>query len=49
MAYALREQPIGGDDMLIAAHALSVNATMVTANEKEFLQVEGLSVENWLL
>jgi tRNA(fMet)-specific endonuclease VapC len=42
-------QPIGGTDMLIAAHALAVNATMVTANENEFAQVEGLGVENWLL
>jgi tRNA(fMet)-specific endonuclease VapC len=41
-------QPIGPLDMLIAAHALSVGATMVTGNEREFRRVPGLSVENWL-
>lgn len=40
--------PIGPNDMLIAAHALSLDLTLVTANEKEFLRVDGLTVENWL-
>ncbi len=40
--------PIGPNDMLIAAHALSLGLTLVTANEKEFLRVDGLTVENWL-
>ncbi|MBA3668200.1 MAG: type II toxin-antitoxin system VapC family toxin [Sphingomonas sp.] len=39
--------PIGGNDMLIAAHALALEATLVTANEREFRRVPGLSVENW--
>jgi tRNA(fMet)-specific endonuclease VapC len=40
--------PIGGNDLLIAAHALSLEYTVVTDNEREFRRVEGLSVENWL-
>ncbi len=40
--------PIGANDMLIAAHALALGCTLVTANEKEFRRVPGLSVENWL-
>ncbi len=40
--------PIGPNDMLIAAHALSIDAVVVTANHKEFSRVPGLTVENWL-
>ncbi len=39
--------PIGANDMLIAAHALALDATLVTANEREFRRVRGLKVENW--
>jgi len=39
---------IGGNDMLIAAHACAVGATIVTANVGEFKRVRGLNVENWL-
>lgn len=39
--------PIGPNDMLIAAHALSLGLTMVSANEREFLRVPELGVENW--
>ena len=39
---------IGGNDLLIAAHALSVGCALVTDNEGEFSRVEGLAVENWL-
>ena len=39
---------IGPNDMLIAAHALSLDHTVVTANRREFLRVPGLRVENWL-
>ena len=42
-----RGQPIGPLDMQIAAHALSLNATLVTNNEREFRKVTGLNVENW--
>ena len=40
--------PIGPNDLLIAAHALSNNLTVVTANVGEFSRVPGLKVENWL-
>jgi len=40
--------PIGGNDLLIAAHAKALGYTMVTDNEREFVRVEGLSCENWL-
>ena len=39
---------IGPNDMLIAAHALSVDCAVITANQKEFSRVPGLKVENWL-
>jgi tRNA(fMet)-specific endonuclease VapC len=41
-------QPIGANDLLIAAHAMAVNATIVTANIDEFRRVRGLKVENWM-
>lgn len=41
-------QPIGPNDLLIAAHAVSVGAILVTGNIKEFKRVRGLKVENWL-
>ena len=41
-------KPIGGNDLLIAAHAQAMAATIVTANEGEFKRVRGLKVENWL-
>lgn len=40
-------RPIGPNDALIAAHALAINATLVSA-DAEFLHVPGLKVENWL-
>ena len=40
--------PIGPLDTLIAAHALALNATVVTNNEREFNRVPGLHVENWM-
>ncbi|OYW38333.1 MAG: VapC toxin family PIN domain ribonuclease [Brevundimonas sp. 12-68-7] len=39
---------IGANDMLIAAHALAQDCTLVTDNEREFRRVAGLRVENWL-
>ena len=41
-------KPIGGNDLLIAAHAHATGATIVTANTAEFKRIRGLSVENWL-
>ncbi len=45
---ASRGTPIGPNDMLIAAHALAIGTTLVTANLREFERVAGLTVENWL-
>jgi tRNA(fMet)-specific endonuclease VapC len=41
-------KPIGGNDLLIAAHASATGATIVTANTNEFKRIRGLNVENWL-
>jgi tRNA(fMet)-specific endonuclease VapC len=41
-------KPIGANDLLIAAHALSLGCIMVTDNDDEFSRVPGLKVENWL-
>lgn len=43
-----RGLPIGAHDMLIAAHALAIDATLVTDNVREFEPVDGLRIENWL-
>ncbi len=42
-----RGTPIGALDMLIAAHALSIDCTLVTNNEKEFIRVPELKIVNW--
>ena len=39
---------IGNNDLLIAAHALSLNSTLVTNNKAEFQRVKGLRIENWI-
>lgn len=39
---------IGSNDLLIAAHALSLNWILVTNNEKESKRVDGLRTENWV-
>ncbi|WP_071188714.1 type II toxin-antitoxin system VapC family toxin [Trichormus sp. NMC-1] len=40
--------PIGSNDLLIAAHAISLNLTVITNNVREFSRVPNLKVENWL-
>ena len=40
-------RPIGSMDLLIAAHALSLDVRLVTNNVREFKRVPGLRVENW--
>lgn len=40
--------PISANDMLIAAHALALDAVLVTDNVREFSRIEGLKVENWV-
>lgn len=39
--------PIGVLDTMIAAHALSLNATIVTNNVRHFGRVPDLKIENW--
>jgi tRNA(fMet)-specific endonuclease VapC len=41
-------KPIGGNDLLIAAHASSIGAIIVSANVGEFKRVRRLKIENWL-
>ncbi len=39
--------PVGSLDTLIAAHARSLDMTLVTNNEKEFNRIRGLKIGNW--
>ena len=43
-----RGQPIGNNDLWIAAHARAEGWILVTNNEREFNRVDGLQVENWV-
>ena len=43
-----RGRPIGAMDTLIAAHALSLGATLVSNNVREFKRVPRLRCENWV-
>ena len=45
---AHRERNKGALDKLIGSHALSLGATLVTNNEADFKDFEGLSIENWV-
>ena len=42
-----RGETIGANDLMIAAHARSLGATLITNNMREFVRVSGLVVENW--
>ena len=44
---AKKGQPIGNNDLWIAAHALSLDVILVTNNEKEFRRIAELKIENW--
>jgi tRNA(fMet)-specific endonuclease VapC len=44
---ARKGQPIGHYDTLIAAHARSLNAILITHNTREFERVDGLQLEDW--
>lgn len=48
--YDLKEKGnlIGGNDLLIAAHARSLGYTLITNNTREFNRVEGLLVDHWV-
>lgn len=39
--------PIGGNDSMIAGHALATECVLVTNNMREFSRVVGLRVEDW--
>ena len=41
-------KPIGVNDLHIAGHARSEGLILVTNNEKEFVRVEALRIENWI-
>jgi tRNA(fMet)-specific endonuclease VapC len=40
-------KPIGACDLLIAAHAISYNLTLVTNNTREFSRIPTLQIDNW--
>lgn len=40
--------PIGPNDLIVAATAKHIGATLITGNVREFKRVKGLRVENWL-
>ena len=42
-----RDQSVGSLDTMIAAHALSLDAVLVTNNTREFTRVKNLKLENW--
>ena len=42
-----RGAQLGAADLMIAAHARSMDAIMVTNNTKDFSRVRGMQVENW--
>ncbi len=44
-----RGLPISANDLLIAAHARSLNLTLVSNNTREFERVPGLKLEDWLM
>ncbi len=41
-------QPIGGNDLWIACHALAEDAVLVTNNTREFERIAGLHLDNWV-
>ena len=42
-----QRRPIGNNDLWIGAHAMALDVTLATNNEREFKRIAGLSVENW--
>ena len=47
--YMRKGHPIGNNDMLIAATALSCNATLVTNNTQEFSRIDSLNLTDWTI
>lgn len=50
LAVTLKAQgtPIGANDLWIAAHALAEGCALVTNNQREFMRVPGLELDNWV-
>jgi len=48
LAAAIRDRKRDALDRLIAAHAISLDVTLVTNNETDFRDYPGLRVENWV-
>lgn len=46
---ALRSQPIGRHDLIIASVAVANHLVMVTHNTREYGRVPGLAIEDWTL
>lgn len=42
-------KPIGGMNLMIAAHAMAEDSVVITNNAREFLRVPGLAVEEWAI
>lgn len=40
--------PVGSHDMLIASQTLALRLVLVTDNDREFVRIQGLKIENWL-
>ena len=47
-ALTAKGRRIGDFDEMIAAHALALDATLVTDNVRHFSRVSGLKIENWI-
>lgn len=45
--HAIRGQPVGGNDLVIACTALAARATLVTSDTSEFSRIPDLTIENW--
>jgi tRNA(fMet)-specific endonuclease VapC len=43
-----RGEPVGAMDMMIAAHAKSIKAVLITNNQKHFARIKRLMAENWV-
>ena len=44
----MRERKQDQLDMLIAAHAISLDVALVTNNERDFISYPGVKIENWI-
>ena len=44
---AAKGTPIGGNDTMIAGHALAADCVLITNNTREFFRVANLRVEDW--